>query len=740
MSEEFEILKLKFVYLKIDSDEHSVIEYISFDSKLLNQIKKIAGVSIVGKSVPLTERASEGIQSIREDKPVFCENFTGYLKNLFGNSNNNIRDLTLKMSGFTKDTSGIFLPLRLGDDSTHLIIIWGDLLKESDIKPLLIYKTQMESIFESARLFSLAEKEIQERRITQEALYASQKEYRGLFESAHDAIIISDPSTSRILDANERALSMFEYDHDEFIKIRLESITQNPVKLKEIISKIINTENHFSFELIQFKKNNRVPMEMEVNAGIVIYNDMLAIQSIHRDVTQRKRMEERLRHDALHDSLTNLPNRILFLDRLEQLIIKSSQSKTYSFAVLYLDLDRFKDINDTLGHLVGDKLLVDLSERLSSHMHATDTIARMGGDEFALIIEDFISANDIKNFCERIINLIKQPFTIKGNEIRITASIGIVISAPSYNNPEEYLRDADIAMFKAKAQRKDNCAFFDVSMRTSIIKRMEIENKLCKAIENEKFFLVYQPIINLVDKVIIGFEVLLRWQDFDNGLIPPLEFIPIAEDMGIIHEIGQWVLEKACSQVHSWQMKHNHKGQLKLNVNVSAVQLLRSDFPEEVLSILKSTNFDPSNLALEITETAFINDQQLAINQIENLKALGVEIHLDDFGTGYSSLSFINLFQVDALKIEGQFISRINQDKKAGLVRAIIALGENMGLDIIAEGIETKGQHKFLMKAGCKIGQGSYFSKPINSEEAALLVVSNRKANQKIPEEELLAI
>ena len=734
MSDELGTLGFNFVYLDVDQEVvKSKIEYISLDSKLLNQIKKLANVTLEGRTLPSASSAKEAILAVQDNQPTYLSSFTGYIQSIFSYINRSVLDILFESIGFTKDTAGIFLPLFLGDGTTHLLIIWGDSLKRNDLSAFLVYKTQMESIMETARLYNLAQQEISERRTAQEALTISQKELRGLFENAHDAIIISDPITGQVLDVNERAVEIFGYSHDEFTHIQLAATTENTLKLDNTISNILLSEQRYNFEIIQYRKDDHnTPLEMEVNAGIVTYHGKPAIQSIHRDVTRRKKMEAQLRHDSLHDALTHLPNRTFFLAQLNHAIAHNSRNRKYSFAVLYLDLDRFKDINDTLGHLVGDKLLLELAKRLRVCMRTTDTISRIGGDEFAILFEDIQPAHGLTDLCTRLLKTINQPFFIQKNEISISGSIGVVISDVAYTNPEEYLRDADIAMYSAKNQGRARFNIFNVSMRTSVMKRMEIENNLRKAVKNGEFFLVYQPIFNLSDHHLTGLEVLLRWQQPDCGLIPPLEFIPIAENIGIIHTIGHWVLQNACTQMRRWQTKHPEFGNLKLNINVSAIQLLRDDFPNEVKAVIKHSKLDPNCLVLEITETAFINDQEIASRQVEALKAMGIQIHLDDFGTGYSSLSFINLFQVDGLKIERQFINSLDQSKQAELVRAVLALGENIGLEIIAEGIETQAQLDFLKDNGCLQGQGYLYSKPLPTNDVSSFCLSHPKPGQKV--------
>ena len=715
---------LTFAYLNINDQETSHVEFLSIPDGDLKSLTKKIGIDLIGLKTEISSRNEESINAIREDKPQFLPDFWGYLNSVFEGFDKKGKDAlrqTLRLSD-PAPIPAIFLPILLGDGTIFFFIIWGPSLREEDLTAFSVYKTQVESILESARLFHIAESEIEERQAVQEKLAQSQNEFRGLFENAHDAIILTDPQTGLVLDANQRAELIFGYSNEEFKKISLESTTDNPAKLKSYFSEIIQSDLTLSFEIVQFKKGDPTPLNFEVNAGLVTFNGRPAIQSIHRDVTTRIQMEEKLRYESLHDSLTGLPNRTLFLERLAHIIIRSERSKEYHFAVLYLDLDRFKNVNDTLGHMSGDKLLVQLSNKLQDCMRASDTIARMGGDEFAIIFEDVETSEDLNILCERVLSVITEPLHVRKNEIRLSGSIGVVLGNPTYKSADEYLRDADIAMYIAKEQGKARFEIFNISMRTSLLERIRIENNLRSALEKDQFHLVYQPIYNLNSLDLVGFEALLRWEQPNAGLISPGHFISIAEDMGLIQAIGSWVLREACRQFHQWRAHLDIQTPLTININVSALQLLRPDFPIEVRQVLEETGVHPACLVLEITETSFIHNHELASEQVNALKDLGVQIHLDDFGTGFSSLNFINLFQVDALKIEREFIAALGQEKQAELVRALIALGENIGLEVFAEGIETEGQLDFLKNAGCGFGQGFYYSKPLSQDDISRLM------------------
>jgi len=723
IDQELKTIDLDFAFLSIlNDDEKAVIEHISIDSGILKKIRRDTKITIRGGEIPQEYYPQDGITSFRMKETVYIADLQKYLLDTFRRVPKKFIIKALRLSGITEDTHGMFLPIILGDGSAIVVIIWGSSLHEENLTAFKVYATQVESKLESSRLYRLAQQEIMDRKLIEEELLKTQIEYQGLFENAHDAIIISDPSTHKILHANERALDIFGYSADDFTEILLSDLSSNIGEWKKYTEDIIRSKQDINFEINQFRKGHKKPMVMEVNAGVVVFNGREAIQSIHRDVTDRKELEQQLTHEVVHDTLTTLPNRLLFFDRLEHTIVRNQRTKDFSFAVLFIDLDRFKDVNDNHGHLLGDEVLIEIAKRIKMCVRGADTVARFGGDEFVILQENTKSPQDSSILCERILDHIEQPIFIGKSEIKITASIGIVVANPTYSNAEQYLRDADIAMYRAKELGKARYDYFNIDMRAAVIKRYELEKDIRKALKNNELYLVFQPILRLNDQKITGIEALIRWNHPERGVISPAEFIPVAENIGAIHEIGQWVLKEACATLNDLQKNRNCDDHFTLNVNVSPIQLLRKDFPTEVKQIIQMTKIDPLNLALEITETAFINDQENAVIQVDRLKEIGVQIHLDDFGTGYSSLSFINLLNIDCLKIEKQFISGMSNNKQRNLISAILALGEKLDLSVIAEGIELEKQHKFLQEIGCLLGQGYYYSKPVAAEKLAGLI------------------
>jgi diguanylate cyclase (GGDEF)-like protein len=434
------------------------------------------------------------------------------------------------------------------------------------------------------------------------------------------------------------------------------------------------------------------------------------------DITSRKRTEKQLLHDALHDALTDLANRALFMDRLERAIERGKRHKQYLFAVLFLDLDRFKLVNDSLGHIIGNQLLIAIARRLQLCTRLEDTVARLGGDEFVILLEGIESANEATQVAARIQTELAQPFNFSGHEMFASASIGIALSATGYEQPEAILRDADVAMYRAKALGKSRYEMFDTSMHAQAVTRLQLETDLRHAIERQEFELHYQPIVLLRNKELVGFEALVRWRHPQRGLVSPEAFIPVAEDTGLIVPLGWWVLQEACRQMHVWQQQFLVGPPLSMSVNLSGKQITQPDAVERVEQILQATGLPPSSLKLELTESLMMEHAEATITILQKLKALGIQLAIDDFGTGYSSLSYLYQFPIDTLKIDRSFVNRMDVElEKLELVRTIATLAWNLSMNVVAEGIETQQQLSHLKALGCEYGQGYFFSKPVDA-------------------------
>jgi len=423
------------------------------------------------------------------------------------------------------------------------------------------------------------------------------------------------------------------------------------------------------------------------------------------------------------DVLTGLPNRILFMDRLGRSVERAKYRKGYLFAVFFLDLDRFKVVNDSLGHLIGDQLLVATARRLQGCLHTGDTIARLGGDEFSILLDDIREVSDATRIAERIQRQLALPFNINGHEVFTTASIGIALSSTGYERPEDLLRDADTAMYRAKALGKARYEVFDSAMRERAVARLQLETDLRRAMERKEFRVYYQLIVSLDDGHISGCEALLRWQHPTRGLVSPSEFIPVAEETGLIVPIGRWVLHEACRQLHAWQQKFRSKSPLTISVNFSSKQFMQPELVDQMKQILTSTGLEPHSLKLEITESLIMENPEAARALLLQLKALDIQLGIDDFGTGYSSLSYLHRFPIDRLKIDRSFVNRMGLDKEnAEIVRTIVTLAHNLGVDVIAEGVETAEQLALLRALKCKYGQGFLFSPPVDCVAAEALI------------------
>ncbi len=441
------------------------------------------------------------------------------------------------------------------------------------------------------------------------------------------------------------------------------------------------------------------------------------------DVTERKQVEEQFRHDAFHDALTGLPNRALFLDRLGQAVERSKRRPDFLFALLFLDFDRFKVINDSLGHTTGDHLLVAGARRLESCLRTMDTIARLGGDEFVILLEYIESPRDATRVAERIQETLRPPFHIDGHDIFISASTGIVLSTVGYDRAEDVLRDADIAMYRSKALGRSRYELFNTSLRSLAMARLEMETQLRHSLERSEFSLYYQPIVSLKDNRITGFETLLRWEHPTLGSVSPDEFIPIAEETGLIVPIGAWVLREACAQMHAWQQKFPGLAPLTINVNMSGRQFTQADLPETIQAILVDTGLDISCLRLEITESVVLEALESTTSLLKRLKNMGVQLEIDDFGTGYSSLSYLQQLPINAIKIDRSFICKMTQDgSNYGIVQAIIAMVHNLGLQVIAEGVEHAEQISLLKTLGCEAAQGFLFHHPMDTAAVEALL------------------
>jgi diguanylate cyclase (GGDEF)-like protein len=437
--------------------------------------------------------------------------------------------------------------------------------------------------------------------------------------------------------------------------------------------------------------------------------------SLHGEIDERKRAEARLLHDAFHDALTGLPNRALLLDRLKHVIEARRRHAEQVFAVLFLDLDRFKVINDTLGHIVGDHLLVAVGHRIEACLRPGDTVARLGGDEFGVVLEEIADPPDALLVADRILSALGRSLAVDGHEIFVTTSIGIALPRDEHERPEQLLRDADIAMYQAKVKWKNCAVVFDAAMHGDVVDRLELEADLRRAVQHgDEFVLHYQPIFTLRGRKLVGLEALLRWRHPERGLLDASRFIPLAEECGVIVPMGEWAIRAACAQVRVWKETHPALALLTMSVNVSGRQFRRPDIVETIERIVREESTDPRLLAVEITESVVMEDVTASAEKLALLRARGIQIHVDDFGTGYSSLSYLHRFPITAVKIDRSFVAGLPAHAESEeVIKAIVSIAESLGFDVIAEGIEGEAHALRLEQLRCRLGQGFFLARPM---------------------------
>ena len=444
-----------------------------------------------------------------------------------------------------------------------------------------------------------------------------------------------------------------------------------------------------------------------------------------RDVTERKALEEQLAHQAFHDPLTNLPNRALLMNRVEHALARAGRSAS-AVGVLMIDLDDFKSVNDTLGHEAGDALLREVAIRLVASTRAADTVARLGGDEFVVLLEDLQYENEIIDIARRILDELRAPVLLHGAEIFVSASIGATAGDEGLEEAVDLLRDADTAMYQAKRSGKGRVERFEEGMHERLVRRVQLKADMRRALEAHEFQLVYQPTVTLTTGEVHGLEALIRWHHPSLGIISPLEFIPVAEETGLIVPIGAWVLRQACEQAAHWQGRNRGSPGLVINVNVSGRQLEDEGLLDDVKSALAESGLEPSRLVLEITESVFLHELESTVKRLHQLRQLGVRVAIDDFGTGYSSLSYLSRLPIDLIKIDKSFVDRLHVPQELALVETIVKFGRILGLETVAEGIENPDQAAQLHQMNCEYGQGYHFARPLDALSVADFLIGGR--------------
>jgi diguanylate cyclase (GGDEF)-like protein/PAS domain S-box-containing protein len=566
--------------------------------------------------------------------------------------------------------------------------------------------------------------DISERMAANEALHEAVRRYRSIFEHATEGIFQTTPE-GRYLNANPALAHIYGHASPDELVAHLHDIQRQLYVLPERRAEFVRLMQAHgvvrNFESQVYRRDGHIIWISE-NARAVRDADgsVQFFEGTVVDITERKQHEAVLEHQASHDSLTGLPNRSLLRDRIEQAIVKA-QRDSHLVAVVFVDLDHFKLINDSLGHHVGDRLLLEVADRLIACVRSHDSVARQGGDEFVLVLTELHEENEILAIVSRLLEVISQPWMDEGQEYGLSCSVGISCYPQDGGDPDALLRCADAAMYKAKESGRSTYHFYTPELNQAISERLELENSLRHALEREEFRVYYQPRIDVASGRIIGAEALIRWDCPGKGIIPPDSFISIAEETGLIIPIGQWILEEACRQNSAWQRAGLPP--INVSVNLSPIQFRHTGLVQAVASALAQAGLHPAFLELELTESFVMHDAERINVAMKSLKTLGVDIAVDDFGTGYSSLSYLKRFPVDRLKVDKSFVRDIDSDPDdAAIVRAIITLGHALGLKVVAEGVETLAHLEFLRQHGCDELQGYYFSRPIPALEMEALL------------------
>ena len=591
---------------------------------------------------------------------------------------------------------------------------------------------------------------IQLRRVRRQLVEHGQL-FRLISENAADMIALVDSSGRRLYNSPSYQ-KILGYTAEDLETSSMEQIHPDDRQRVLEAADRARVTGHGQTLVYRIRHKNGTWRILESTASAILdakgQTDKLVI--VNRDITERKRVEEMLAHNTYHDGLTNLPNRALFLDRLQHPLGLSRRHADYKFAVLLLDVDDFKVVNDSLGQAAGNDLLIQIGQRLTTCIRRLDTVARtsevpegdtppsddrlarLGGDEFAMILDDIRDPSDAVRVAERIQSKLAAPFTVNGQELVVAASLGIALSTTPRAEAEDLLRDADLAMHRAKQAGKSRYEIFDTAMHASAIKRLRLETDLRKALDQDELRVYYQPIVSLQTGKITGFEALTRWQRGDT-LISPAEFMSVADETGLIIPMNRLLMREACLQLLSWHAQFPSDNPFAMSVNVSPKQFAQPDLASDIETILRETGLDPRYLHLEIIETIAMADAEGSGNVLNKLRSLGVRLSIDDFGTGYSSLSRLRRFPIDTLKIDRSFISNMDHDAESReIVRIIITLAHNLGLEVVAEGTETEGQVTQLKRLNCERAQGYFFSRPADHKTVTAMLASDYVPNQKI--------
>lgn len=689
------------------------------------------------KNGQLTLRASKNIEE-EKSKTIHLPVDDRYVAQVFNSGKpfrsnpNNPGPEKIKISTGYLVNSVMHVPILFKQRSVGVLSVVNHIspaiFKDSDEIALISLADYAAIAMENARLYSSSQHELASRRRAESALRESEERFALAVRGANDGIWDWDLKTNQIY-YSPRWKSMLGVSEERVTdrleewlgRVHAEDLPHLKVALRAHIE---GTTAHLEYEYRMLHSDGSY--RWMLCRGLAVRDEngsATRLAGSQTDITDRKYAEEKLLRDAFYDLLTGLPNRALFMDHLGMAVERAKRRKDYLFSVLFLDLDRFKDVNDSLGHSVGDELLISVAHMLENRLRSTDTVARFGGDEFVILLDEIQSDENASQIAEWILEELSSPFVFKNREVYISASIGIVLSTEEYNRAEEVLRDADIAMYNAKAKGKGRYEIFDPSMREFILNRAELEHDLRRAIEHGELRVVYQFIVALDTRRIVGLEALVRWDHPHRGLLLPIDFISMAEETGLIVQVDRWVLRTACQQLKQWQSQILDGKELTISVNISSKHIVQPDLFLYIQSVLTETGINPKNLKIEITESAILEKSQITKELFERMRQLGVEIQIDDFGIGYSALSYLSNFPINALKIDKSFVQDMGEENNhTKIVQAIVMLSQRLGVGVIAEGIENESLIKRLQELGCEYGQGYFFSKPMAPDAITALL------------------